>query len=79
MLRITLKRSKTDQLGAGVEVFVGKTGCPLCPVAGVIAYMKARGADSGPFFRFKNGHPPTKARLIHKRSENSAGSSGPPL
>ena len=38
-LRVRLKQSKTDQLGKGVDVFVGKTGDSLCPVAGVLAYM----------------------------------------
>ena len=39
MLRVMLKHSKTDQLGKGVEVYVGRTGCSLCPVAGMLAYM----------------------------------------
>ena len=31
-----------DQFGKGVEVYVGRTSCLLCPVAGTLAYM-ARG------------------------------------
>lgn len=58
-LRVVLKYSKTDQLGRGVEVIVGKTGCALCPVAGTLAYM----AEAGPFFKFKNGQPLTKAKF----------------
>ena len=38
-LRVHLKRLKTDQLGKDVDVFIGKTDCPLCPVAVVMAYM----------------------------------------
>ena len=41
-LRVHLKRSKTDQLGKNVDVFIGKTDCPLCPVAAVMAYMAVR-------------------------------------
>ena len=55
MLKIKLKRSKTDQLGRGVDVYVGKTGCPLCPIAATTAYMAIRGPQEGPFFRFQNG------------------------
>ena len=33
MLQVRLKRSKTDQEGKGVDVFVGKTNNNLCPVA----------------------------------------------
>ena len=62
-LRVTLKKSKTDQLGKGVDVFVGKTGCPLCPVAAVLAYMASRGPLPGPFFRFTNGQPLTKSQF----------------
>jgi hypothetical protein len=28
-----------------VEVFIGKTGCALCPVAAVTAYSIARGVE----------------------------------
>ena len=44
-----LKRSKCDQFGAGVGVFVGKTGTPLCPVTAVLAYLVSRGSVPGPF------------------------------
>lgn len=43
VLRVHLKHSKTNQPGQGVEVYVGKTGCKLCPVAAVSAYMVSRG------------------------------------
>ena len=32
VLKVHLKKSKCDQLGQGVDVFVGRTHCPLCPV-----------------------------------------------
>jgi len=31
-LKVHLKKSKTDQLGKGVDVYIGKTGCLLCPL-----------------------------------------------
>ena len=48
-LRIRLKFSKTDQFGKGADVYLGKTGCRLCPIAGILAYMVSRGSDHGPF------------------------------
>jgi len=30
-LKIHLKKSKTDQLGKGVDVYIRKTACSLCP------------------------------------------------
>ena len=50
MLRVHLKRSKYDQFGRGVDVFVGRTGNVLCPVAAVLAYLAVRGSSPGPLF-----------------------------
>ena len=50
MVRSHLQTSKCDQFGKGVDVFVGKTSNPRCPVIAVVAYMAARGSSSGPFF-----------------------------
>jgi hypothetical protein len=65
VLKVNLKHSKTDQLGKGVEVYVGRTKCVLCPVAAVVAYMVKRGATPGQFFRFQDGKPLTKATFVH--------------
>ena len=62
-LRISLKKSKTDQLGNGVDVYVGKVDSPLCPVGAGLDYMATRGSNSGPFFRFSNGDPLTKSKF----------------
>ena len=63
LLKVSLKRSKTDQIGKGVDVFVGRTGGSLCPVSGVLAYMAIRGQLDGPFFQFRDGSPLTKAQF----------------
>ena len=65
-LRVHLKRSKTDQLGKGVDVYVGKTDGPLCPVTAVMAYMALRGPTPGSFFKLANGHPLTKSSFTNK-------------
>ena len=54
-IRVHLKQSKCDQFGQGVNVFVGRTNMPVCPVAAVLAYIAVRGAAEGPFFQFANG------------------------
>ena len=66
MLRVVLKYSKTDQLGKGVEVYLGKTGCSLCPVASTLAYMAVRGDQPGQFFKFKDGQGLTKAKFVQQ-------------
>ena len=64
LVRVVLKFSKTDQLGKGVEVFLRKTGCSLCPVAAITAYMASRGDHPGQFFQFKNGQGLTKPKFV---------------
>lgn len=63
MLQIYLKRSKTDQVGKGVHIYVGRTGGELCPVTATLAYMASRGPSPGPFFKFQNDKPLTKAKF----------------
>ena len=74
-LTIRLKTSKTDPFRVGVDVCIGRTDCDLCPVAAVLAYMVLRGRGKGPFFRFKDGSPLTRARYVSevKRALTKAG------
>ena len=64
MIRFHLKRSKCDQFGNGVDVFIGRTSDDLCPVAAVLNYIAQRGNQTGAFFRFRDGSPLTKARFV---------------
>ena len=52
-LRIHLKRSKVDQFGKVVQVYVGKTNDDLCPVAAVLVYIAVRGSGEGPISSFR--------------------------
>ncbi len=63
-LKIRLKASKTDQRREGTDVFIGRTHNQLCPVAAVLAYMVKRGKGLGPFFRWQDGKPLTRARFV---------------
>ena len=62
-LRLRLKASKTDPFRVGVDVFVWKTGGPLCPVMAVLDYVVVRGARQGPLFHFR---PLTRARFVER-------------
>ena len=63
-IQVCLKRSKCDQFGKGVEVFVGRTNTSICPVVAVLAYIAAQGASEGPFFWFTNGQPLSKQAFV---------------
>jgi len=77
-LKIHLKISKTDQLGKGVNVYVG-------PLTAAMHYMAMQSPTAGSFFVFKNGAPLTKSVFTAKirevlqvlgfPEENSAGHS----
>lgn len=49
-LRVTMRRSKTDQEGAGRVVPIPR-GAVACPVAAVRAWLEAAGITEGPVFR----------------------------
>lgn len=69
IIRVHLKASKTDPFRVGIDIFIGKTENDLCPVTATLAYMVARGAGSGPFFRFQDGKPLTRMRFVAKVKE----------
>ena len=64
VLSVRIKQSKTDPFRQGVTIFMGKTGCDLCPVAAVLAFLAMRGPGEGPLFRFESGEALTRPRLV---------------
>lgn len=75
VLTVKLKASKTDPFRVGIDICVGKTNDSLCPVAAGLAYMAMRGQGPGPLFKFKDGKPLTRARLVTevRRALSTAG------
>ena len=58
---IRIKASKTEPFRQGCNVFMGKTGKALCPVAAMLAYLVVRqGGTEGPLFKFADGKPLTR-------------------
>ena len=52
MVRVTVKQSKPDPFRKGVDLFIGRTGTNLCPVAALLDYLSVRGSGPGPLFIF---------------------------
>jgi hypothetical protein len=69
IMRIHIKYSKTDQLGRGADVYLGRTHQDLCPVASLLAYLAVRGDGEGPLFKFANGQYLTKERFTARIRE----------
>ena len=64
LLRVHLKQSKTDPFRQGINIFLGRSNSDLCPVSAILSYLSLRGMDQGPLFRFADGHPLTRDRLV---------------
>ena len=64
LVKIHLRKSKCDQFGAGADILLGRTGCDLCPVAAIRAYISQRGRSPGHFFLDGEGKTITKPWFI---------------
>ena len=64
-LQLTIRRSKTDQVGRGSVHIRGATGCSRCPVAAFRRYVATRRhtAASAPALQWRDGRPFTDAHL----------------
>ena len=79
------KYSKTDQLGSGLDIILGRTYQDICPVATAMACLAVRRDGEGPLFKFADGWYLTKERFTCRirealvalglRSEDYAGHS----
>ncbi len=81
MLKIRLKASKTDPFRVGVDVFVGRTNSPTCPVTAMVDFMLIRGARPGPLFMFSDGKPLTRSKFVEgvRKALDRAGVDSRPL
>ena len=65
IIQIRIKQSKTDPFRKGIDLYVGKTGSSLCPVAAMMNYLMVRGTKRlGPLFIFSDGRVLTRQRFV---------------
>jgi hypothetical protein len=65
-LRVTIRRSKTDQEGQGATIAIIRGGA-CCPVKAVKAWLDATGISEGPIFRpVRKGDKVRQSRLTAK-------------
>ena len=63
-LQLTIKRSKTDQLGNGSIVTMGPTHEACCPVLAMTSYLHCcQAKPAAPLFHFVSGRPLSARRL----------------
>lgn len=63
-MRVRIKQSKTDPFRGGIDLFVGRTGSDLCPVAALLDFLRCRGPSTGPLFKFSSGQFLTRKRFV---------------
>ena len=64
LLKIHLHVAKCDHFGEGTDVFIGRSGNAICPIAACIAYVAIRGVSPGPFFRTRDSKPLLKPKFV---------------
>ena len=64
VIRVTIKKSKTDQFGTGAYIFLARTNSDLCPVTALLNYLAARPPTDGPMFVFEDGSYLSRNKLV---------------
>ena len=64
MVKIHLKKLKCDQFGKGVDILLGHTGCPLCPVVALLSFIGSHRDTAGCFFIDSERKPIRKSRFV---------------
>ena len=64
IVSLHLRHSKTDIFGVGAWVHMGRVDGPICPVKALLGYLAVRGTAPGPLFRFADGTPLSRTRLV---------------
>ena len=66
VLKVRLRKAKTDPFGRGVELFLGKTGALICPVSAVLKFLEVCSKENGPLLILKDGRPLSRDLLVRR-------------
>ena len=69
VLRVFLAKAKTDPFGKGVNIWLGRTGCAICPVVAILNYIRVRPQGQGPLLVLQDGSSFTKGWFIKRVRE----------
>lgn len=64
LLRVTIKKSKTDPFRQGVSLYLGRTSSDICPVSATISYLEKRSLAAGVLFKQQDGCQLTWERFV---------------
>ena len=66
VLRIFLRKTRTDLFGKDVFIFVGRTSSPICPVAALLGYLSINPAQPGLLFIWPDGTPLSREHFVRE-------------
>ena len=64
LVRLFLRRAKTDPFGKGISIFLGKSGSTLCPVFAILSYLAVRPNTKGALLVRADGSPLTRDQFV---------------
>ena len=66
LMRIHLRKSRTDPFYVGTDIVLAATKDDLCPVGALLLWLAKRGHGPGPLFQFSSGAPLTHPLFVTK-------------
>ena len=66
IVRLLLRKGKTDPYGNGVFIYLGRTQSVVCPVVALLQFLAIRPSHSGPLFIWQDGSPLTQQQFTHE-------------
>ena len=66
IVRLLLRKGKTDPYGNGVFIYLGRTQSVVCPVVALLQFLAIRPSHSGPMFIWQDGSPLTQQQFTHE-------------
>ena len=66
VVRLFLRKAKTDPFGNGIFVYLGKTASSVCPVSATLNYLAIRPSEPGPVFIWDEGSHLTQEQLVRE-------------
>ena len=64
MVRVFLRRAKSDPFNKGISIYLNKTNSSLCPITAVLHYLAVHRPGEGHLFIHKSGSPLTREQFI---------------
>ena len=69
VLKVHLRKGKTDPFGLGVSLYLGRTGSELCPVYSMLKFLAIRKPNNDVLFTHEDGTPMARDYFVGRVRE----------